>query len=977
MFHRRKRGQITVFVILAIVLLFAFMFLLFVKTYFEKSRFATLATHQVQDYISKNSISIYVSSCLDSVTNEALIRATLQGGVFNFTNQTYVSYNVTEYNRTVNIPLVILPNDNCSIVYNYPPEYPYPETNIYPTFFLMNIYDSNPQTCKYDGDIYKAYSGFFGYNKLLRLCNWNGTNRILATNTTYGIKTCEGGTYSNSKVTSIQEEMEHFIEQDIKKCVNFTEILERSPGNISQAGNPKAFITFGDNGFNVRLQYPFNVMMRGRQPIVAFYDFSIDKNVRFKELYDYTYLSILKDSQEAGYNVLDDAIANFGYELRRIKSFDANHTDIIRIIDNSTNIDGKPMIFQLAIKNRRPALEFIHESSGLTGMDVLVAENDTVTMTPQGYDPDDDSLEYNYSLWKEEYDEYFNFSDPQCTTNPSIDYIIENCSIKILDSQPKNFTNSTLFISTKQNASYTTSKNDTGYHELKIFTKEENRQGLEDYQIVKIFVFDKPKANITATNFYDGFPEDMASIEDPYLLNGSGSIIGLSGLLLNNVFSTFVWNDSYLFNEFNKEVAITTDRNKTLYLPLDINGTYDMLNITKLVFANIGVREVSLTVNTQLGFSDTDIYTVNVTACIPYRNSTNPSYPYNAFPDNTANALFANHTCCLDDFTVVTSQSQSSCYTNISYGGNLSFTDLWIREPSPPTNSKTITYIPNNPSWTSDNDNDILKREFIRNCDGTRGNICNGTASETRTVTIECQDNNFISNSAFQDERCSGPPITNNIWTNSPNELSCANYYPGYSFEKYAHTSSSTGGNADGICTTAKQCATANNGVFLAYGGTSGRYACNGLCNSQDGKCSVPVECVCSTAVCSSGGGSDLCNNLPYSAFGQDPLSGRTCIFRNNNYQDECYECGIRDKIVIGKNICSSSGLGCHAHLLCDQKSPFDSINSHEYCDSDCLRQVCDPYNYDSSNNKCYNQCSTDTQCMSGFRCINSQCISI
>jgi len=84
MFHWGKRGddrgQVTVFVLLAIVIMLAFMFLLFTKIIIDKEKYSMMATQQVQDYISHNSLTIYVTSCIDSVTTEAIIRASLQGG---------------------------------------------------------------------------------------------------------------------------------------------------------------------------------------------------------------------------------------------------------------------------------------------------------------------------------------------------------------------------------------------------------------------------------------------------------------------------------------------------------------------------------------------------------------------------------------------------------------------------------------------------------------------------------------------------------------------------------------------------------------------------------------------------------------------------------------------------------------------------------------------------------------------------------
>ncbi|MGV8150611.1 MAG: hypothetical protein ACP5NV_02685 [Candidatus Woesearchaeota archaeon] len=912
------------------------LFLIFVRVNLEKNKSSLLATQQVKDYINQNSINIYVTSCLDAVTTDALIKASLQSGIINFSGKTlgkdYVRFNVSEYNLTANVSFVISPNDNCSIFYNSPlvhnspPEYPYPETFLYPAYYLIEHYNWNPLTCKYSG-IYYGHSGFFGYNSLLKLCDFEGANKIGATNTSYGKKTCESGTYSSLQTTSIQEEMEKYISDEMNKCVNFTEVLRLSAGNITQKGEPKTVITFGDDGFNVRIQYPFNVVVMGRQPILTFYDFSIDSNAKFKQIYDYSFYLIHSEVSEAGFNPLKDSQSNpdlartyKGYEIKKFESIDSNHTDIFQIKDNSTQIDGKPLIFQFAVKNRRPALEYIHESSAILGVDIIVSENETVTITPLGYDPDSDILEYNYYLWKEDYDEYFNDTDPKCTGSTGLlldlEYIKANCSIRV-NSMPKNFTNSILFKTTKQNASYLTNHSDKGYHELKVLTKEKDSQGLEDWQIVKIFVFDKPVANITANNSYNDVPDEFASIEDRYVLNGSLSIIGLSGIT-GNKFSTFIWNDS--LKEFNKDVAIISERNKSLIIPNDLNGTHDIFTIRPFVFSKIGKRNITLTVNTLYGLSDDVTFEIDVKQCLWHRNPANPPYPYNLRPLIIEDALFADHTCCNN--TGGYNTSQTVCYTNISYGADSSFIDFWTRQPSPPKLPSTIIY-KNSIGATiqvvgADLRNDIFNRTFTRYCDGSRGNICNGTASETRQIMYECDDTNGISGANavyYRNERCQGPPSNSILLgTSKPALMTCVNYAPGNSFERILNPTQN-----DGICTTEKRCATGpgiSGGEFKDYSNAPivpySPYSCSGQCGNgaNSGKCNYPTNCLCSQSC----GAEVLCNNLN---FNDKVLS--------NNYQWCNQECQVEtcpgNFAYIGNGVCQEScndNSQCATGFVCD-----------------------------------------------------------
>ncbi|MEM4637978.1 MAG: hypothetical protein QXK76_03075 [Candidatus Woesearchaeota archaeon] len=971
MFIIKKRGnkaQITVFVILAIVILLTLMFLMFVKIIIDKEKYQVLAKKQVQEYINKNSLNIYVTDCMDSIANEAIILASLQGGIINTSNKTlgidYVRYYVPEYNRTVNVFYAVKEN-NCSVIYSYPWEYPYPRTRIYPIYNLKNVYNAN---CKYTGNVYDYNSGFFGKNILALLCNYNGSNKYNATGSAYGLLTCEADTYNNPvfPVKTIQEDIESFVETEIEKCVDFERALNITSSNITKIGKPKATLTFGRNSFNLKVNYPFTISYKGHAPIQTFYEFSINKNIRFKELYDYVFYSIRTDVEEAGFNQVNDKISNYnlertykGYIIERNKSINADHVDIIRVIDNKSYILNKPLIFQFAVKNRRPALEFINDYSGNLQVDLIFQENDTIKIKPQGYDPDDDILEYNYSLWKEDYDEMYNMSDPNCVNPTSIAYVKQNCSIKI-NVQPKNFTNSTEFQSTRQNATYTLQEWDKGYHKLNISVREIGRQKLHDWQEVEIFVFDKPTANITANNNYSDIPDNFASVEDPYILSGANSIIGLSALPdFNNNFSSFEWNDS--MGEFYVIIPITSDNNKTLKLPVDLNGSisYNISLITKYVFNKTGLRNITLKVNTRLGLFDTTNFEVNVKQCLPHRNNTNPSYPYNSLTFDFTNAYFADHTCCDNNYNI--KDTSNSCYNQIRYGSNRSFNNpqysFWYRQPEPPSPINIIYQ-----GIINRADNDIWIQNFTRYCSGTRGNTCTGPAQDVRRVYEQCNDNNYNTNPLFQRERCQGPP-TININQPSLTPITCFNYTRGYSFEQQI-------GTGTGVCTLSPQCANpVSNDPFNS---NDKRYLCNGYCDGKGGCASViPSSCTCSVSC-----GSNLaCNGLTYPGNGAPLNNVIYCSSGNSLYEDTCNNCMLTDKNPRICRINLPGRIGCNAPSpQCDGQFANSIINNNnEGCTLACEYRNCGLYAYSVSLGNCLSSCSIDEHCSSQARCCTQE----
>jgi hypothetical protein len=893
----------------------------------------------------------------------------------------YVQYFVPEYNMTVNVPITIIPNEECSVVFNGAPEYPYPSYKLYPVYpinFLQGVYSGDQ--CRYAGDVYTYYSGFFGRNQLYRLCSWNGTNKKHSTTSSYGLMTCEEETYNDATANiSIQRELEKYISQNIDKCVNFTEVLKRSPSNITQSGSPETYVTFGENGFNVRLEYPFILSIRGRQPIKTFYDFSIDKNMPFKELYDYAYYSSKRDVQEAGFDMVADratspylGVRYYNYTINRTRSTDTSFIDVIQMINNNVKIDTKPLIFQFAIKNRRPALDYIHQTSPFLNVDMLVEENGSVEILPNGYDPDDDDLSYNYYGWKEDYEDMYNYSDINCTYPTSINYVIENCTISNYSSKPHNFTGSVAYQQTFKNARYDTNRDDRGYHELIVYVNETSRQRLYDYQVIRIFVFDKPKANITLNNLYPLIDDHYASVEDPYILNGTNSTVGLSGLLAGNNLSKFLWNDS--LGEFNIGVELREDRNKTLYLPVDVNGTGtdDIRLIKPNVFSKIGLRNISLTILTyREGFTDTNIIEIDVKQCLPHRNNSNPSYPYNSNPNDKINSYFANHTCCNITYGY---RNGAICYINTTYGSNRSFINYQTKEPSPPA-PYAITY-PNLAVGSRNAENDIFNRTFIRRCDNNRGNICNGTASETRETIVNCADIN-PGGPEFNSERCVGPPVYMSYYgTSSPNPVSCVSYGVTYSFERvYGLPKLNNGLTADGTCTTSPQCASTT-----SFNAPEERYKCTGYCSGGGCNAVNSASCRCDNT-CAGSTGSSLCNGLSGSG---NPNGGVSCIGGigpySSRYRDTCGACRLVDATP---RVCVAvgSGNGCTAPVECNFVNANSAIgtSNNEGCNYLCDHLTCGIYAYDTSitpNGGCHTTCTVNENCASGYTCCNETMVA-
>ena len=76
----KKRGQLTIFIIIGIVLLFAFGFILFIKNLFFEAQIEAETQQKLQNVFQSESFNTYTSSCLKKVSQEAVLLIGKQGG---------------------------------------------------------------------------------------------------------------------------------------------------------------------------------------------------------------------------------------------------------------------------------------------------------------------------------------------------------------------------------------------------------------------------------------------------------------------------------------------------------------------------------------------------------------------------------------------------------------------------------------------------------------------------------------------------------------------------------------------------------------------------------------------------------------------------------------------------------------------------------------------------------------------------------
>lgn len=344
---KKKRAQITIFIILGIIIVIS-MGLLFAANI--KDEFSA----PLQDIIVKE----YVSDCLEKVADKGLELIGKQGGVL-YQGQIEKGFPKFDYGMFT---------------------IPYNENNV----------------------SYGIKSQGYGIYMLKPLCNKEGENKWDLNILKYS---CE--TYDIFNTGNIQDYLREYINKSIKECDLSS--LEAKYGYKIDKGNVKTNILIGDDDLKIDLEYELTV--KGKESKTELLKFGYTPKIRLKKIHELASHLIGFDSLEevnplvgdiydvdfhieehAGSNKLrcksDTGSCLQGMQVKKIKNV-YEHDDILQIIDSKSLLYGKSYIFQFAIENRIPYLEVI----GNTNINV----GDKLELKLIFHDPDEDTASYSSS----------------------------------------------------------------------------------------------------------------------------------------------------------------------------------------------------------------------------------------------------------------------------------------------------------------------------------------------------------------------------------------------------------------------------------------------------------------------------------------------------------------------------------------------------------------------------------------------------
>jgi len=950
-FTDQKKGQLTLFIIMGFVIMTAFTFVYYVSRNEAMAKLETTTDDILSGIFQIAPINQYVTECLEKSSKEALKLVGEQGGVI-YRNQTgnglyrtgnmtrlYTEFVVPFSDDVYNVSYGITQRDsNSNLVFIDPPRYPYYEEG---GNNFLNYSQNSPLGHEEDT------GSFAYYHHLNYLCYKHGANAYnLAQRLNVSIEevnqTC-WYSYTDNDI-SIQFLMQDYITQEMEKCIDFSPLSDLLGHDIAR-GNVTAEVLFGEDDVTVLLEYPLMIALHGSEPITRFLRFQIDKEVRMKKIYftakrlreeeiNNPFFSIGNDWDTSKCRVRswgsepDMDFANCTYDSMGVTKHEKvcednyelcslgnrfeqhhNYTDVVVITDNESLVDGKPYVFQFAVENRIPALDWIHTAPVGNPFDIITIQNMRIAVNPFGFDPDEDLYDgsvtdisgidypaeymnttYFYSGWRENYTSTFDFpgcdDDPDCAENPWAYTTVGPIT------NPGNWTNSSDYQRTNRNASIGVDKNDTGAHIVNVSVCDD--EGLCDWQEVRILVLDRPKAKANLLNQYDDVDDSSASVEDMYILDSSESSVYIGNI------DAMTWSDDVegLLYEGNSDRVFlpTTDQSIDTIRPL--NFSYDNLD------GNPTEHSITLTVTVPYGLSRSDSTrsTRYVYQCLAHNRTDSAPYPYNSwlgdddygggvYSNDTEDNYQADHVCCVpsgnqgggsyaDASTECYYFEQFTCYPypDVDEYAPASFTKTEIEDGilgdvSPA--SRTAEGEDHDSSM-----NDIYKRVFSQNCSGNRGNACSGAYSDVWEVNVSCDDKNGMNG---EDESCFGPcdPSdagcdVDNCPTHSIENPSCHAFGPGESFEK-----DFLGTGDDGICNPTPRCSTIGADGY----GENGPLLCSATCGGTDGCNNVRwQDCVCSA---------DRCRAECYTGERQA-----------NDADDTCHLCGFPscefDDLIVG-----------------------------------------------------------------------------
>jgi hypothetical protein len=373
-----RRGQLTLIIIAMLLVLIIVGIILYAARSVTTKRGEERVETQQRTAALLKPVQDYVAQCLDLSARSIIELLGTQGGHI-YASQGGITPDPlalgTDYvlDGTTKVSYAILPPQGNvgTLFYAKPPEYPWPTFPVLYNETGALLFDSYLQ-------------GYYGRNQLPQL---------------------EGQ-------GSLQEELEVSVLAKTQTCVDWT--VFQKQGIDVQTGQPSLRVVFGARGTSFLLYYPMNLTSVVTNTEARADSFAIELPVRMKAIHQLAHYVVDKEVTNISFDpsslVLDNVAVS---TARNVNAQD----DILKFIDPSSRLGGVQYVFQVARKNRVPAIVWVKDSDvasvKLCDSSVISSDAEHVSgdvsscnnidgsfngfsWTMQAYDPDEDNATFRY-----------------------------------------------------------------------------------------------------------------------------------------------------------------------------------------------------------------------------------------------------------------------------------------------------------------------------------------------------------------------------------------------------------------------------------------------------------------------------------------------------------------------------------------------------------------------------------------------------
>lgn len=324
-----KKSQVTVFIIIAIVLVafFGITYYMIMTNVVERGEEQILRQQISSEKIDP--IREYITSCFRLSASEGLKLLGKQGGYIYVSQggivpdpleselgQEFIDYEQTKIHYGIYAPVSNIGN----VFYSQPPDYPWPA---FPRRY-------NRITGEYSA---KKFEGYFGRNKVPPL--------------------------EKTKEDSIQENLEKYTVNGTLKCIDW-DAFEVQGLRINSSA-PNVSVVFAESDVSFTMDFPVTITDTATGAVTDIKSFTVSYGVRMKKILNFTA------------KILDSDVTDITYDIRASDGTISSSAisdvfgrdDLIVVKDTESRILDDQYEFRFARKNRAPALHFINNQTDI------------------------------------------------------------------------------------------------------------------------------------------------------------------------------------------------------------------------------------------------------------------------------------------------------------------------------------------------------------------------------------------------------------------------------------------------------------------------------------------------------------------------------------------------------------------------------------------------------------------------------------